>query len=113
MSKSRKREEWLRDIEERQRNIVFPDTVNNEARFWRNIIEGKQRLTVVQRVGIVIFVLSVGTLVFLITFAWNDPLTPVFSWSKLLTGGFNWLVGFGVIGIFLLIFRLSQRASRK
>jgi len=49
MSKSRKREEWLRDIEKRQRNVVFPDTVNNEARFWRNIIEGKQRLTVVQR----------------------------------------------------------------
>lgn len=113
MSKSRKREEWLRDIEERQRNVVFPDTVNNEARFWRNIIQGKQRLTVVQRVGIGIFVLSVGTLVFLITFAWNDPLAPVFSWSKLLTGGFNWLVGFGVIGIFLLIFRLSQSASRK
>jgi hypothetical protein len=113
MSKSRKREEWLRDIEERQRNVVFPDTVNNEARFWRNIIEGKQRLTVVQRVGIGIFVLSVGTLVFLITFPRNDPLSPVFSWSKLLTGGLNWLVGFGVIGIFLLIFRLSQRASRK
>jgi hypothetical protein len=33
---------------------VFPDTAQNEARFWRNIISGQQRLTAVQIVGIVI-----------------------------------------------------------
>jgi hypothetical protein len=43
-----KREEWLQDIEARQRNVVFPDTVNNEARFWRNIIEGKKKLSTVR-----------------------------------------------------------------
>ena len=37
--------EWLQDVEARQRNVVFPDTANNEARFWRNIMEGRQRLT--------------------------------------------------------------------
>src|SRR5439155_1019781 len=36
MTRRVKREEWLQDIEARQRNVVFPDTVNNEARFWRN-----------------------------------------------------------------------------
>jgi hypothetical protein len=48
MTRRVKREEWLQDIEARQRNVVFPDTVNNEARFWRNIIEGKQKLSTVR-----------------------------------------------------------------
>jgi hypothetical protein len=38
MTRREKREEWLEDIEARQRNVVLPDTVNNEAWFWRNII---------------------------------------------------------------------------
>jgi len=48
MTRRVKREEWLQDIEARQRNVVFPDTVNNEARFWRNIIEGKQKFSMVR-----------------------------------------------------------------
>jgi len=37
---------WLEDVRARQRNVVFPDTVQNEVRFWRNLITGKQRMTV-------------------------------------------------------------------
>ena len=33
--------EWERDVINRQRNIVFPDTVLNEARFYRNIASGQ------------------------------------------------------------------------
>jgi|ERR1051326_1601154 hypothetical protein len=33
--------DWERDIINRQRNIVFPDTVLNEARFYRNIASGQ------------------------------------------------------------------------
>jgi hypothetical protein len=33
-----KRDEWQRDISARQRNVVFPDTAANEARFWRNLL---------------------------------------------------------------------------
>jgi hypothetical protein len=51
----RRREEWLRDIEERQRNIVFPDTVQNEGRFWRNLTTRTQRLTKAQIFGIALF----------------------------------------------------------
>lgn len=47
-------DEFLRDVEARQRNIVFPDTASNEARFWRNVISGKTRLSTVQVVGIVL-----------------------------------------------------------
>ncbi len=27
---TQRRDEWLRDVEARQRNVVFPDTVRNE-----------------------------------------------------------------------------------
>jgi hypothetical protein len=45
VSKNYSRDEWLRDIDARQRNVVFPDAAANEARFWRNLHEGKRRLT--------------------------------------------------------------------
>jgi hypothetical protein len=54
-----KREEWLRDVEARQRNIVSPDTAQNEARFWRNLLSGKEPLTIVQRVGLGILAFAV------------------------------------------------------
>jgi hypothetical protein len=33
--------DWERDVLNRQRNIVFPDTNLNEGRFYRNIVYGK------------------------------------------------------------------------
>jgi hypothetical protein len=50
MGDHHKRDEWLQDIEARQRNVVFPDTVQNEARFWRNV--GKQPFTTSTKVGL-------------------------------------------------------------
>lgn len=52
MKRGRK-QEWMRDLELRQRNIVFPDTAANEARFWRNLISGK--LSAVQVIGIILY----------------------------------------------------------
>jgi hypothetical protein len=43
MGNQHKREEWLQDIEARQRNVVFPNTVENETRFWRNLGTGPTR----------------------------------------------------------------------
>jgi hypothetical protein len=37
MSQEPKRDQWLEDVNKRQRNLVFPDNVQNEARFWRNL----------------------------------------------------------------------------
>ena len=59
-------EEWERDIAARQRNVVFPDTVQNEARFWRNL--GNQPRTPTTRIGLAILSVFVfgllGRLVF-------------------------------------------------
>jgi hypothetical protein len=48
----RHHQQWQQDVDARQRNIIFPDTAANEARFWRNLIARKGRLTVVQWIGL-------------------------------------------------------------
>ena len=58
MGKHTDGDEWLRDVDASQRNIVFPDTANNEARFWRNIINGKARLGTTQKIGILLVFLT-------------------------------------------------------
>ena len=103
----------MQDIQERQRNVVFPDTVNNEARFWRNIFEGRQRLTLVVRIGLSILVFAMAVLVFLISFDGNIPFKANFSWFKLLSEVLRWLVAFGILALILLAFRISQWFQRK
>jgi hypothetical protein len=49
---TKKQEEWMRDIEGHQRNIVPRDAPSYETMFWRNIISGKRRFSAVQVVGI-------------------------------------------------------------
>jgi hypothetical protein len=45
--------DWERDIINRQRNIVFPDTVLNEARFYRNIASGQALYRPMLKLGVV------------------------------------------------------------
>ena len=47
-----KRREWERDIQLRQRNIVFPDTNLNASRFYRNVLRTRMRLSPLQRAGV-------------------------------------------------------------
>jgi protein-S-isoprenylcysteine O-methyltransferase Ste14 len=37
MSEGKQRDRWLQDVRDRQNNIVFPQTLANETRLWRNI----------------------------------------------------------------------------
>src|SRR5579863_1360231 len=58
----RKRDqEWREDVDASQRNVIFPDTVRNEGRLWRNLRDGKQKLTIVQGIGVAVVFLSVIT----------------------------------------------------
>src|SRR5438309_3346126 len=57
MANNHKRDQWLQDIEARQRNVVFPETVRNEGRFWRNLME-KGHLTATQIIGISLMYVS-------------------------------------------------------
>ena len=57
---------WERDVLNRQRNIVFPDTVMNEGRYYRNIASGKavytlgQKISLLAIVGLMAIVTSFG-----------------------------------------------------
>ena len=46
--------EWERDVVNRQRNIVFPDTNLNEGRFYRNIASGKAVFSRGQKISLLI-----------------------------------------------------------
>ena len=47
-------QQWERDVINRQRNIVFPDTVMNQGRYYRNIASGKAVFTLGQKVSLLI-----------------------------------------------------------
>ena len=50
MAKNHKHDQWLQDVEARQRNTVFPDTVKNEVRFWQNL--SKRPLNTSTKIGL-------------------------------------------------------------
>jgi hypothetical protein len=49
--------DWERDVLNRQRNIVFPDTNLNEGRFYRNLASGKAVFSRGQKVSLLVLVL--------------------------------------------------------
>lgn len=49
-----KRRQWEEDLQWRQRNFVFPDTVRNEGIFLRTLVGRKTPLSGVQRFGMVL-----------------------------------------------------------
>jgi len=106
MAHQRQREEFLRDLEARQRNIVFPDTVQNEARFWRNL--GNPSFNTPAKVGFALIVLLFyaipGTFIFRI-------IREDVQWKQELL---TWLVGFLFIfgPIFAAIVWATRRALR-
>lgn len=58
MANNHKHDQWLLDTEARQRNVVFPDTVQNEARFWRNLKDVPWKTST--KIGMAILALFVG-----------------------------------------------------
>jgi hypothetical protein len=57
MSGRKQREQWLQDVQDRQRNIVFPQTLANETRLWRNM--GMKPPTVLTWAGLTVLGLFV------------------------------------------------------
>ena len=49
-------QKWERDVINRQRNILFPDTNLNEGRFYRNIASGKAVFSLGQKVSLLLVV---------------------------------------------------------
>ena len=98
-----KRHRWMRDIEERQRNIVFPDTLHNQTRFWRNIGNTPPKLSTKIGLGLLaIWVLSWGSWELVVGFRgskfwWFVLLTVLLAGS--LFGGIAWATRKGLRNI--------------
>jgi hypothetical protein len=90
--RNRKREEWLRDVDARQRNVVFPNTVENETRFWRNL--GQQPFTINTKVGLALLaLLGWGFLIRIVVALFKEKL----AWAVILAMLLLWGPFFGVI----------------
>jgi hypothetical protein len=99
MKRKSQEDEWTRQVELSQRNIVFPDTASNEARFWRNIISSRRRLSTVQ---VVVIVLVCGVLA-----------APVWDMLKAMTSIVTWLFFGGCAALFLLLrWRVRKALAR-
>ena len=57
MSRENERDRWMQDVDARQRSVVFPKTLENETRFWRNI--GNQPWTTTTKIGLALMALFV------------------------------------------------------
>lgn len=102
---SRRHDEWLRDVHDRQRNIVFPDTAANEARFWRNVFNGTRTLSGIQIAGVL--VLAVAVLAIVVgTFTEDNSGSFL---GNVLVGLVRWALAFGILGGFLIVFGLVRR----
>jgi hypothetical protein len=108
---SKGQEDWEQDISARQRNIVFPDTVQNEGRFWRNLATGKQKLTIVQVIGIALMFLTLAAIFwsdaarkfrFAASGSVFDRLLPVLS---------EWAIILVVFVVFFLLLRWRVRRA--
>src|SRR5437588_11259752 len=54
MNRDEREQQWWDDLHNRQRNIVFPDTVLNEGRFFRTLVSRNVELNAAQSIGAII-----------------------------------------------------------
>jgi hypothetical protein len=75
-----KKEQWEGELINRQRNIVFPDTVRNDRLVNELFWKGSPRATLVQRIGIAILsILPLGVAATIIWDGWrDDPPNSIF-----------------------------------
>ena len=109
------REQWEREFQERGRNIVFPDTVNNERRFWNHVVSGKQRLTAIQIVGLCLIAVTLFA-TFGITFhsEWSIYRgTGESFWIHLMRAYGGYILPITLLAAFLLALKLFTRRSKR
>jgi hypothetical protein len=87
--------EWERDVINRQRNIVFPDTILNEGRFYRNIASGKAVFSRGQKVSLLLtlaFFIVVNAVDFAVAVSarGQSNIRKLDLWPSL--GAFMWLL---------------------
>jgi hypothetical protein len=107
-----RRDRWLGDVRQRQRNVVFPDTAANESRFWRNIISGKEKLSLSQIVGITLMYLAVSAVAYgVISTQMRVSGIQGTLWERIVGNFGAWFILLGVGAVFLLVGKWVSRRS--
>jgi hypothetical protein len=90
--------DWERDVLNRQRNIVFPDTNLNQGRFYRNIASGKAIFSRGQKASLLL-ILAFFIVVNAVHFA--GQISLVIARREHITG---WIVWPSIISFIWLLF---------
>ena len=106
---ARRHQEWLRDVYDRQRNAVFPDTAFNEGRFWLDIFKGKQPLSGILVAGILVLVVWVLALIVGISIEKNGGS----FWENISIAFVRWFLAIGLLAGFLMVFSLARKLERR
>ena len=103
-------EEFQNDVQARQRNIVFPDTVQNEARGWRNLARAG-RLTITQMIGVaLIFLLTLAIILDDAATRFRNAASGSF-FDRLLVAVGDWVILLPVCGVAFLLLRWRVRRA--
>jgi len=110
--KYERRDRWIDDVRQRQRNVVFPDTAANESRFWRNIISGKEKLSLSQIVGITLVYLAVAAAAYgVISTQVRVSGIQGTLWERVVGNFGAWFILLGIGAAFLLVGKWISRRS--
>ena len=111
----RSAKEFQRDIEMRQRNVVFPDTLRNETRGWRNLITSKEPLSVMRVIALLLFYLLSLSCLFWIGYAafeqFQDSDTSGSGLSRVVSVFGPWVIILMLFGAVFLLLRWRIRKA--
>ena len=100
--------EWLDQVKDKQRNVVFPDTARNFGGFWGGLY--RQRLNTAQTGGLaVLVVFHVVLFAGLVAMTW--PTGDASIWQKIFYGYGPYILLSLPLVIFFLVLRSRLRAE--
>ena len=109
--------DFEQDIRDRQRNLVYPETLSNEMRGYRALLQSSRPLSSVQKAGLIILGFVYAPLGLLMFFA--ALVTPRIVLEEthsvlitLIIGIASLATAAGGIGFFLLGYRMCRRVVR-
>src|SRR5262249_21391720 len=99
-------ENWMREVEARQHNTVFPRTIENEARGWRSLIQRKQALTPIQVVGVALIYITLGAALYNIAY-WQLRLSSARGTrlERFIDNFGGWILALSICSVFFLVMR--------
>ena len=105
---------WHQDIESRQRNVVFPDTLYNEARLWRNLISDKRLWGIVPAVVIALFYSALIAVLYTVALTqWRASNVHGTLWERIIGAFGFWIILLAIASAILTIGLLVRRRKKR